>query len=1030
MKIEEKTNNSTVNIALDTIKIGKQALVFANTKRSAEKAAEEISHKIKEKTNVLEELSQKVLGALSKPTKQCERLAKVIKKGIAFHHAGLVQKQRELIEDNFREGVVKVICCTPTLCLSKDTMIWSNVSETEVSKFKTSNPLFALSKDKLISMKPQKVNRIMNSSKLIQISSVSGYSIKVTPNHNMLIKRKNNKIIIPAKNITKKDKIATIGRLNIKDKSKYYIKDFIKENEYGGNNNKFDSKIAYFIGAMLGDGYSGIEIVYKKIKYKGSPSIVGIDKEIFENVKDVCKALKISCRALKKHNGVPSLVLGKNKWFREFLLNSGVEVKDKKHISEKIMSMDLNNVSSLLKGLFDTDGHVQKKDSIGFSNVSEKLVKQIQKLLLRFGIVSRIRRRKEGTMQVYDKVYKTMPSFEITVHQKKSIFDFYRYVGFNVKRKQDDLKDLVKKIVSNINYLHCGECDYKIYKDLFSGRSKDQKEWGKIKYNVIKLLGERKELGSRELKNILKHEPKKKDSRLNHHYELIKKRRVGSRSKTEWFWSLNEIGKWIFKNIISKGIDFDDFFKNDCCPICENKLKIIVKKGWRDSDFDGDIFWDIIREIKTIEKEDEVYDIVLPIKPKNDHMFVANGFIVHNSIGVDLPAFRAVLQNLKRYGHRGLTYIPTLEYLQMAGRAGRPKFDKYGEAIIIASNDSHKDELVERYIYGEPEDIYSKLAVEPVLRMYVLSLLAAGFVSSKKELFEFFGKTFFAHQFEDIDKIEGMVEKILRLLEEWEFVDGKKDDFVSADEIGDEKYKATLLGKRVAELYIDPLTAHNFVVAIRKATSVMVNEFSFLQMISGSLELRPLLKVKMKEYDKIQEELVKYDGVLLTGEPSIYESEYDEFLNSVKTALFFMDWIDEKDEEYLLEQYDIRPGEISVKLNNADWLLYTAEELTRILHFQPLLKELVKLRIRIKNGVREEVIPLLKLKGVGRVRARSLFRNGIKDIAGIKKVDYMKLVQLLGKKTALSVKEQVGQDYSKIKVKENKRKGQISLKDY
>ena len=43
--------------------------------------------------------------ALSKPTKQCERLAKVTKNGIAFHHAGLVQKQRSLIEDEFRKGV-------------------------------------------------------------------------------------------------------------------------------------------------------------------------------------------------------------------------------------------------------------------------------------------------------------------------------------------------------------------------------------------------------------------------------------------------------------------------------------------------------------------------------------------------------------------------------------------------------------------------------------------------------------------------------------------------------------------------------------------------------------------------------------------------------------------------------------------------------------------------------------------------------------------------------------------------------------
>jgi hypothetical protein len=42
----------------------------------------------------------------------------------------------------------------------------------------------------------------------------------------------------------------------------------------------------------------------------------------------------------------------------------------------------------------------------------------------------------------------------------------------------------------------------------------------------------------------------------------------------------------------------------------------------------------------------------------------------------------------------------------------------------------------------------------------------------------------------------------------------------------------------------------------------------------------------------------------------------------------------------------------------------------------------------------------------------------------------MNLVQILGKATAISVKKQVGQDFDKLKIKENKRKGQISLKDF
>jgi len=67
---------------------------------------------------------------------------------------------------------------------------------------------------------------------------------------------------------------------------------------------------------------------------------------------------------------------------------------------------------------------------------------------------------------------------------------------------------------------------------------------------------------------------------------------------------------------------------------------------------------------------------------------------------------------------------------------------------------------------------------------------------------------------------------------------------------------------------------------------------------------------------------------------------------------------------------------------------------------------------------------------VGRVRARKLFRNGIKDLGNVKKVDVTKLSQILGKKLTIDVKKQVGIDIDKAKVPERKRKGQISLKDY
>jgi len=119
-KIDIISQDGSINLALDTIKIGKQAFVFVNTKRSAEKSAEDISKKIKAQSPQLDQIAEKALKALSRPTHQCERLAFCLKKGIAFHHAGLAAAQRELIEDEFRKGTVKIICCTPTLAAGVD----------------------------------------------------------------------------------------------------------------------------------------------------------------------------------------------------------------------------------------------------------------------------------------------------------------------------------------------------------------------------------------------------------------------------------------------------------------------------------------------------------------------------------------------------------------------------------------------------------------------------------------------------------------------------------------------------------------------------------------------------------------------------------------------------------------------------------------------------------------------------------------------------------------------------------------------
>lgn len=409
------------------------------------------------------------------------------------------------------------------------------------------------------------------------------------------------------------------------------------------------------------------------------------------------------------------------------------------------------------------------------------------------------------------------------------------------------------------------------------------------------------------------------------------------------------------------------------------------------------------------------------------------------AMGIDLPAFRVIIRDLKRYGgHWGMSDIPVLEYEQQAGRAGRPSYDKEGEAICIASSTQEKEKIWHQYIMGEPEEILSKLAVEPVLRTYILSLVSTGYVDSLNSLKDFMKETLYAHQYKDLSKLSMILLKMVKKLEDWEFISTPRksgDGFVSASEFKNDDFKieATKLGQRVAELYLDPLTAHYLLVGMQKAASMeQIDYFSVLQMISWTLEMRPLLRARKIDYEAINAKLVLVTDSLITPVPEDFEEEFDEFLDSIKTSIVLEEWMNETSEEKLLELFNVSPGELNAKLDRGDWLLYASYELSKLQGFKEISKKILKTRIRLKSGVKEELLALLKLKGIGRVRARKLFTNGIKDLGGVKRKDVSMLAMMLGKKVALDIKKQVGQDYSedKIIIKPRKRTGQISLEDF
>jgi len=251
-------------------------------------------------------------------------------------------------------------------------------------------------------------------------------------------------------------------------------------------------------------------------------------------------------------------------------------------------------------------------------------------------------------------------------------------------------------------------------------------------------------------------------------------------------------------------------------------------------------------------------------------------------------------------------------------------------------------------------------------------------------------ETFYAYQYGDITRIYDMARRILDELIAWGFV-------VQINE----KLIATRIGKRVSDLYIDPESAWKIICALQKHKPT---DFGLIHLICSLREMKPSLTVKNSEYKDIQDLAIKKSKELMID--SLDWIYVDEFLESLKTAFMLEYWINEADEEYINQKFGVTPGELYARIEIADWLLYAVTELAVLIGVE--IKDMVKkLRLRIKYGVKEELLELVSIKGVGRKRARKLWNANIKSIKEIKKIPMDKLKKIVGEATAEKIKNTV-----------------------
>ncbi|MFH1332219.1 MAG: LAGLIDADG family homing endonuclease [archaeon] len=270
--------------------------------------------------------------------------------------------------------------------------------------------------------------------RLLKIKLRSGKEIKLTPEHPLLT----IKGWKPVKELTINSRIATPRNIPC-----------------FGNDDMEDCKIK-LLAYLIAEGHTKKGVLFsnsdKKIVNEFSESLNTFDSKlklkkekkdhysiVEKGYRTVCTAQEDIKRDCKGRFARGSRISCKKRSIREFLEKEGIHgLKSQyKFIPESIMLLKKEKLSLFLNRLFSCDGSIYHQNGweISYASSSEKLIRQVQHLLLRFEVLSKLRNKK---IKLNGKMF---DSFELVINGK-NVFRFVKEIGFYGKKEQKQRKCL------------------------------------------------------------------------------------------------------------------------------------------------------------------------------------------------------------------------------------------------------------------------------------------------------------------------------------------------------------------------------------------------------------------------------------------------------------------------------------------------------------------------------------------------------------------------------------------------------------
>ena len=206
-------------------------------------------------------------------------------------------------------------------------------------------------------------------------------------------------------------------------------------------------------------------------------------------------------------------------------------------------------------------------------------------------------------------------------------------------------------------------------------------------------------------------------------------------------------------------------------------------------------------------------------------------------------------------------------------------------------------------------------------------------------------------------------------------------------------YVATPFGERVSRLYLDPLSGLILRQGLRRAREVLcrivedrsISPWTLLHLVACTPDFPPLWATG-KQAEMMEAKVsAMSDQILLEPVDMSALGYMPEAEGLAKSAWTLEKWIEEDSLREIESQLGVAPGDLRVRVDHADWLLNAARQIcSNDEGLDPMLAgsdgdllEIIDImRRRVSNGCREDLLALIAVRGVGRVRARTLADHG------------------------------------------------------